>query len=133
MRSTHVQPPTVATRSAKAFWANAGLWLIQAMLAIAFLMAGWGKLSGAPEMVALFEQVGGQWFRYKVGILEVGAAVLTVWPSTAAIGAAIIAVVMAGAVLTHVVLIGGSSAPAAMFLLLACVLAWGRWRDRWFA
>ena len=41
------------------------LWLTQIALAGMFLFTGGLKLTGAPELVALFDAIGiGQWFRY---------------------------------------------------------------------
>jgi len=54
-----------------------GLLAIKAVLTLAFVAAGFAKLSGQEMMVQTFEAVGvGQWFRYVTGIIEVGAAVL---------------------------------------------------------
>ena len=51
------------------------LWCVQALLALVFVSASWAKLTGKPEMVALFTAVGfGQWFRYVTGILELTGA-----------------------------------------------------------
>jgi len=52
-----------------------GLLAIKAVLTLAFVAAGFAKLSGQEMMVQTFEAVGvGQWFRYVTGIIEVGAA-----------------------------------------------------------
>jgi uncharacterized membrane protein YphA (DoxX/SURF4 family) len=49
-----------------------GLWELQVLTAAAFLMAGFAKLSGQPQMVETFEKLGaGQWFRYVTGGIEV--------------------------------------------------------------
>ena len=60
-----------------------GFWVLKLVLAALFLLAGGAKLAGLPAMVAVFEQVGlGQWFRYFTGVLEVGGALLLLWPAT---------------------------------------------------
>ena len=48
------------------------LWVLQIAAAGMFLMVGFLKLSGNPQLVGLFEAIGlGQWFRYLTGSLEV--------------------------------------------------------------
>lgn len=107
--------------------AHISLWVVQVLLAVMFVMAGMSKVAGAAEMVALFEDVGlGQWFRYLTGILEVAAAVMIVIPSIAASGALLLAAVMAGAVLSHLFVIGGSAFMPGIYLILALIVAWGR-------
>jgi putative oxidoreductase len=45
-------------------FALVALWLTQIAVAAMFLFAGGLKLTGAPEMVGLFNTIGiGQWFR----------------------------------------------------------------------
>jgi uncharacterized membrane protein YphA (DoxX/SURF4 family) len=76
-------------------------------------MAGGTKLAGADMQIALFEQIGlGQWFRYITGRLEVLGALLLLVPTTAAMGAALLAPTMVGAMATHLFLIGGSPVPS---------------------
>lgn len=109
---------------------NVLLWILQIAIAGMFIMVGGSKLAGAPEMVGLFQEIGfGQWFRYLTGTLEILAAVLIVIPSLASLGALLLAKVMLGAVLTHLLLIGGSFAMAFTYLLFALVIAWGRWNN----
>ena len=63
---------------------NVALWALQIETAAAFLMAGFGTLSGYPMMVETFEKIGiGQWFRYVTGAIEVASAVLLLIPSLA--------------------------------------------------
>ena len=103
--------------------------VLQFLLAAAFLSAGAAKLAGAHVPVETFEKIGlGQWLRYYTGGLEVVFASLLLIPRTAALAAAVLAAIMAGAVATHLFVIGGSPAPAAVLLLLAVALAWYRCR-----
>jgi uncharacterized membrane protein YphA (DoxX/SURF4 family) len=106
---------------------NIALWVVQILLALAFLGAASGKLLGKPEMVGLYETIGiGQWFRYVTGLLEVTGAVLIVVPRTKAFGAALLAAIMVGAVATHLfILHNAPTAPAVLFVLAGLVL-WGR-------
>jgi len=109
---------------------TAALWTVQIAVAAFFVMGGMGKLTGAPEMVGLFEAIGaGQWFRYLTGGMEVGGAVLLVIPGLAGLGALVLASVMAGAVLTHLFLIGGSAAMATALLLITSFIAFARRRE----
>jgi putative oxidoreductase len=109
---------------------NVTFWILQALAAAAFLMAGATKLAGAEMHVAMFEKIGfGQWFRYFTGSLEVISAVLLLLPKTAGIGAALLAATMVGAVATHLFIIGGSAAPALVLLLITAAVAWYRRPD----
>jgi len=106
---------------------NVTLWILQALAAAAFLMAGATKLAGAEAHVAMFEKIGlGQWFRYFTRGLEVICAILLLVPSTVGIGAALLTATMAGAVATHLFIIGGSPLPAIMLLLITATVAWYR-------
>ena len=106
------------------------LWILQILLAGMLLMAGSSKLMGAPAMVAVFDKIGvGQWFRYVTGGLEAIGAIGLLIPRTCALAALLIICVMAGAVISHLAVLGGNPAPAVALLVAAIVIAWGR-RDR---
>ena len=103
------------------------LWVVQIALAGMFLLAGGSKLLGAPAMVALFNTIGiGQWFRYVTGVIEVASAILLLIPRLTPVGAALLVCTMTGAVLTHLVLIGGSPVPALVLSCFAAIILWGR-------
>jgi putative oxidoreductase len=104
------------------------LWTLQAFLAAVFLMAGGSKLASVTPMVQLFEAIGfGQWFRYVTGALEVIGAVGLLFPCVTVWAAALLAAVMACAVATHLLLIGGSPIPALGLLIGAGLIGWMRW------
>ncbi len=106
---------------------NIALWVLQGFVALAFLGAGFSKLSGQPMMVEIFTHIGiGQWFRYLTGGIEVIAAILLLIPKTIPVGALLLVGTMAGAVLTHLFVIGGSPVPPAVLLVLSGVILWGR-------
>jgi putative oxidoreductase len=106
---------------------NMALWGLQILTAAAFLMAGFGSLSGYPMMVETFDKIGvGQWFRYVTGCIEVASAILLLIPRLTAVGAALLVCTMTGAVLTHLVLIGGSPVAALVLLCFAAIILWGR-------
>ena len=74
------------SRSSKAL--NITFWILQGLLAAAFLVAGTRKLAGAQMQLAIFEKIGlGQWFRYFPGGLEVIGAILVLVPRTAGFAA----------------------------------------------
>src|ERR1700731_3150695 len=78
-------------------------------------------------MVETFDKVGvGQWFRYITGGIEVASAILLLIPRLTPVGAALLVCTMTGAVLTHLVLIGGSPVPALVLLCFAAIILWGR-------
>jgi putative oxidoreductase len=75
----------------------------------------------------MFETIGvGQWFRYLTGALEVAGAILLLIPRTSGLGAFMLAAVMAGAVMTHLFIIGGSPLIAITLLVVTGVVSWGR-------
>lgn len=110
---------------------TAAAWVLSIAAAGMFLMAGWGKLSGAPQMVGLFEVIGvGQWFRYLTGAIDVTGALALFLPSVAAFGAAALAATMVGAIATHLFIVGGSSALPVVLLAATSFIAWTRWSQR---
>ena len=109
---------------------NAVAWVLQIVAAAMFLMAGGSKLAGAQAMVDMFAAIGlGQWFRYVTGGIEVVSALLLLMPSTAAIGAALLVCVMAGAIITHLTILHTSPAGPVGLLIICAIVAWLR-RDR---
>ena len=106
---------------------HVGLWILQIGAAGMFLMVGFLKLSGDPQMIALFEAIGlGQWFRYVTGSLEVLGAVLLLTPRLSGLGALLLVGVMLGAVTTHLFVVGGNPLQAIILLIVTGVVAWGR-------
>ncbi len=95
-------------------------WSLQIVLAMIFLTVGMAKISGVQSSVDLFEKIGfGQWLRYLVGMVEVGSSVLLLFGPYASVGAGLLLIVMAGAVMSHLWIIGGSVAPALGLGLIA--------------
>src|SRR6266700_7406348 len=106
---------------------NVGLWILQIGAAGMFLMVGFFKLSGDPQMVGLFDAIGlGQWFRYVTGSLEVLGAVLLLIPRLSGLGALLLVGAMLGAVATHLFVVDGSALGATILLSVTGVIAWGR-------
>jgi uncharacterized membrane protein YphA (DoxX/SURF4 family) len=79
------------------------LWILSAVLAVAFISAGAFKLSGAAMMVAEFTTFGYPlWFMDVTGALEIIAAVLVLIPRFRSLGAGIMACIMVGAFASHI-------------------------------
>ena len=103
------------------------LWVLQIATAALFFLAAVPKLTGSPQMVALFEKIGfGQWFRYLTGSLEILGGVLLLIPGWAGLGGVLLVAVMVGAIATHLTVLGGSPAHAVEYLALAALVAWFR-------
>lgn len=119
--------PATPARTHHGKGANIALWVVQILLALAFLGAASAKLLGTPDMVGLYEAIGiGQWFRYVTGLLELTGAILIVIPRTKVFGAALLSMIMVGAVLTHLLILHNAPTAPAVLLLLAGIVAWGR-------
>lgn len=107
---------------------NIALWVIQILLAAAFISAGGSKLAGAPAMVQMFDQIGaGQWFRYVTGAIEVGSGILLLIPGMAGIAAILLICTMIGAILTHLTVLHTPPTGPVILLVLAAIVLWGRW------
>jgi len=103
------------------------LWVLQVLAAAMFLFAGYLKLAGSPDMVALFEAIGaGQWFRYVTGALEALGAIALLHPEDAALGALGLVGVMIGALITDLFIVGITPVPALINLVIVGIVAWGR-------
>ena len=103
------------------------LWTLQVLVAAAFLMAGFAKLSGQPMMVDIFTKIGiGQWFRFVTGGIEVASAILLLIPRFTPVGAALLICTMIGAVIAHLTVLGSSPLPPLVLGLLAGIILYGR-------
>jgi putative oxidoreductase len=103
------------------------MWTLTGLVALAFLAAGGSKLAGVPAMVELFDKVGlGQWFRYFTGFLEVTAAIGLLMSRSALYAAVLLAIVMAGAIIAHLTVLGTSPAAPVVLFILAGTIAYLR-------
>jgi uncharacterized membrane protein YphA (DoxX/SURF4 family) len=101
------------------------VWLLRVLVALAFLAAGGAKLAAAPAMVAMFAAIGlGQWFRIVTGVLEVTGAIGLFIPAVTVYAALLLIVVMVGAIIAHLTVLGGSPVPAIALLVLSGGIAW---------
>ena len=111
--------------------ANVALWALRALLAVLFAMAGSAKVFGDPAMVEMFATIGvGQWFRYAIGALEVSGAGGVLVPRLSGPAALGLVLLMAGAVLTNLFVLGASPLLPVGLLVAGAVVAWGRWPRR---
>ena len=84
-------------------WADLALWLPAAYLMWVFLQQGSAKFSDTSGWAKAFAVWHFPvWFRVLIGCMEISGAVLLVTRRTAPLGAALIAVVMLGAMGTHI-------------------------------
>lgn len=101
------------------------IWILRIVLCVAFLGSGMMKLIGNPMAVEMFGKIGfGQWFRYLTGVLEVLGALWVIIPRFSVAGSALLACVMAGAVCTHLFLIGLDPTPAIVLLAVSLLLTY---------
>jgi uncharacterized membrane protein YphA (DoxX/SURF4 family) len=97
------------------------------LVALAFLAAGSAKIGAAPPMVEVFQKIGiGQWFRLLTGSLEIIGAIALLVPRATFYGAALLVVIMIGAVTAHVTILGGNPTPAIVLLALSATIAYLR-------
>ena len=103
------------------------LWILSGFAALLFIGVGGAKLAGAAVMVELFAKVGlGQWFRYFTGLLEVAAGIGLLLSRFAFYAAVVLAVVMAGAFIAHVTVLGSSPAAPLVLFVLTGIIAYLR-------
>ena len=104
------------------------LWILSGLVALAFLGAGGAKLVGG--MAEEFDKAGlGLWFRYFMyftGLLEVTAGIGLLIPRYAFRAALLLAIVMAGAIIAHLTVLGGSPAAAVVLFVLTGIIAYLR-------
>ena len=81
--------------------------ILQLVAAGVLLQTLFFKFTGAEESVYIFSTLGVEpWGRLASGVVELLAAVLLLVPGTAAIGAVVACGVMAGAVVSHLTILG---------------------------
>ncbi len=123
MRETQVAPTAGRGRAV-----NVALWMLQALLALQFAMAGLVKVIGDPSMVEMFATIGiGQWFRYVVGTLELAGAVGVLVPRHSGLAALGLVCLMVGATLTNLFILDASPLLTIVLLVAAALVARGRW------
>jgi len=105
-------------------------WVLSILLAIAFLVASFVKITAQPVMVQGFTTFGFPvWFLYVTGFIELAGAILVLLPRFAGIGAALLSCVMVGAIFAH--LRHGQSAMAVVPLILLALSLTVGWLRGW--
>jgi putative oxidoreductase len=106
-------------------WVRIAIWAIKGMVATAFLVAGYLKLSGQPKMVAEFGEIGlGQGVRYLTGGIEVTAAALLLVPRTAFVGAIALLGICFGALIAQLGPLHGDIVHVFVLGGLVALVAW---------
>ena len=101
------------------------------VLGAVFMGVGIAKLASMPFIVETFRAWGyPPWFRVAIGLTETLAGVLVLIPATRALGAAIVAAVMLGAIGTHVVAGQWTMVPVPMVTLVLALLLVSALRPR---
>ncbi|MFT3678893.1 MAG: DoxX family protein [Ferruginibacter sp.] len=84
-----------------------GIWLLRLLAAIIMLQTLYFKFSAAEESVYIFSKLGMEPYgRIGIGILELVASVLILYPRTTVFGAVLAAGLMAGALFFHITKLG---------------------------
>ena len=105
------------------------LWVFKVILALAFLVFGSFKLSGAPMMVHEFDVIGlGQWFRYFTGGIEVAGALLLLIPATWRLGTLAVLAVSCGAFATQAFVLHGDVIHTVVLIVLTGLMTWVAWK-----
>ena len=115
---------------------NRLLWVLQVLLAIAFLAHGWLFLMPPPDIAAQMNASLPRWFQLFLGVAEVLAAIgLTlpgitrIYPGLVSWAAVGVTIVMISATIYHVIRAEISSAIiTAVLLAIASFIAYARWR-----
>lgn len=104
-------------------------WLLRIALTLVFAGAGFSKVAGDPAMLQLFDDIGaGQGLRYVVGALELAGAVGLLVPRLCGLAAAGLVLLMVGASVVNIAVLGVSPAFTLLLLVLAAVVVWLRRR-----
>src|SRR5215213_9844467 len=137
-----MQPMTITTTTTKTAVSNRSrtlnitLWVLQVLLAAAYVAHGWLMVSPPAELVALMNEQLGVGLRLFIGVAELLAAaglilpgVTRILPFLTALAAAGLMIVMGSATVLHIVRgEGGSAISAAVLFVLVTIVAYTRWK-----
>jgi uncharacterized membrane protein YphA (DoxX/SURF4 family) len=115
---------------------NIALWVLQVLLAAAYVAHGWLMVSPPAELVALMNEQLGEGFRLFIGVAELLAAaglilpgVTRILPFLTSLAAAGLMIVMSSATVLHLVRGENESAvSAAVLFVLVTIVAYTRWK-----
>lgn len=106
---------------------HAGLWILQIIAAVTFLVAALGKFAGAEPAASTFDALGfGDGFRDLVGILELAGLVALLIPRLTGAAALGFVGLMAAATVTELLIPSGNVALPFALVVSCGVIAWGR-------
>src|SRR5438105_1527112 len=97
------------------------LWVVSILCAAMFLFSGGSKFLKPEEATKGFAHFGyPDWFRILIGVLEIGGALLLLFPRIAWVGSGMLAVIMVGAAFSHLKEseFGNAVVPAVLFVVL---------------
>ncbi len=100
-------------------------WILQITAAVILLQTLYFKFTAQPESVELFTKLGVEpWGRIFTGVIELMAGILLVLPRTKILGALLGICLMAGAIFSHILVIGIQSQGdgGQLFMLAVIVL-----------
>jgi len=99
-------------------------WAARLVAAVIMAQTLFFKFSGAPESIAIFTKMGMEpWGRYGTGVAELVAAILLLINSTARWGALLACGTMAGAIGSHLLILGiESNGDGGYLFILACIV-----------
>lgn len=81
--------------------------LLRLIAAVILLQTLFFKFTGAPESKFIFSTLGLEpWGRWFSGVSELIASILLLWPATQILGAVMALGIMAGALISHVLILG---------------------------
>ena len=104
-----------------------GVWVLQGVVAGAFLAAGVTKVVGISFEVHQFEAIGlGQWFRVVTGIVQISGAIALLYPRLAPIGALWLSLTMLSAAVASITALHTSPLPAIAVGMLTALLVYLR-------
>jgi hypothetical protein len=82
-------------------------WALRLIAAAILLQTLFFKFTGAEESVYIFRTLGAEpWGRFASGFAELAASVMLLWPGRTVYGAALAALVMVGAIGSHLTRLG---------------------------
>ena len=137
MEAMTIQTATAKTQSPiRSRALNIALWILQVILAVAYLAHGWMMMAPPPELLALMNAQLGEGFRLFIGVAELLAAaglilpgITRILPGLTALAAAGLMIVMSSATVLHIFRgESGSAVSAAVLFVLVTVVAYTRWK-----
>lgn len=115
-------------RGAPGRTANVALWVLQVLMAAAFVMAAVTKFTRYPDTVEAFQQIGlGDWFMYLIGALELAGALGLLIPRLSGLAGLALVGLLIGAVVTQLLVAEPVTAVIpGVYLIAVAAIAWGR-------